>query len=78
MMPNWRLSFDGLGRIGFIKRFMNSITINHAYRSSYNIGSFISTPLDIRQLENPTYQMNYLPELRCHLGFHQRTVQSAL
>ncbi len=62
MMPNWRFSFDGLGRIAFVKRFLNSLTINHAYRSSYNIGSFISNPIDIRDLEDPTYQVNFLPE----------------
>ena len=62
MMPNWRISFDGLGRIGFVKKFLNSLTMNHAYRSSYNIGSFISNPIDIRSLEDPTYQVNFLPE----------------
>ncbi len=47
MMPNWRVSFDGLGRIPFIQKYMNSLTLNHAYRSSYNIGSFISNPTEL-------------------------------
>ncbi len=62
MMPNWRLSFDGLGKISFVQKFLNSLTINHAYRSSYNVGSFISNPVDIRNLEDPTYQVNFLPD----------------
>ncbi len=47
MMPNWRFSFDGLSRIEFVKKYLNSLTINHAYRSSYNIGSFMTNPSDI-------------------------------
>ena len=47
MMPNWRFSFDGLSRIEFVKRYLNSLTINHAYRSSYNIGSFMTNPADL-------------------------------
>ncbi len=54
MMPNWRISFDGLSRIEFVKRYLNSLTINHAYRSSYNIGSFISNPPDEQFIFDPT------------------------
>ena len=54
MMPNWRITFDGLSRIEFVKRYMNSLTINHAYRSSYNIGSFISNPSEMQFVFDPT------------------------
>ena len=40
MMPNWRLSFDGLARIPFFKKMFKSINITHSYQSTYNIGSF--------------------------------------
>ncbi len=54
MMPNWRITFDGLSRIEFVKRYLNSLTINHAYRSSYNIGSFISNPAEMQFVFDPT------------------------
>lgn len=43
-LPNWRISFDGLGRIEALKKYVNSITMNHNYRSTYSIGSFVSNP----------------------------------
>jgi cell surface protein SprA len=44
MLPNWRLTFDGLSKIPFMQKYFRSININHSYRSSYTIGSFISNP----------------------------------
>ncbi|MFC2098957.1 cell surface protein SprA, partial [Bacteroidota bacterium] len=42
--PNWRVTFDGLSKIELFKKYFRSINLNHSYRSSYNIGSFISNP----------------------------------
>lgn len=47
--PNWRITFDGLSKIEFFQRFLRSINLNHSYRSSYNVGSYVS---------NPFYQVN--------------------
>jgi len=44
MRPNWRVTFDGLGKIPFFKKYFRSINLNHSYRSSYNVGSFVSNP----------------------------------
>ncbi|MEA1898726.1 MAG: cell surface protein SprA [Bacteroidota bacterium] len=62
ILPNWRITFDGLNRSEFVKRFFRSITISHVYRSSYDIGAY-RTNLnfidgeDIRDLD-----YNFLPE----------------
>ena len=40
MMPNWRLTFDGLSKFDFIQRVFRSITISHQYRSTYSVGSY--------------------------------------
>ena len=40
MMPNWRLTYSGLGRLPFFKKYFKSINLNHAYRSTYSIGSY--------------------------------------
>jgi len=44
IMPNWQIRFDGLGKIEALKKYVNSIVMNHAYRSTYNVGSFINNP----------------------------------
>jgi cell surface protein SprA len=50
LRPNWRITFDGLSKIEFFRRFFRSINLNHTYRSSYSVGSFVS---------NPFYYENY-------------------
>jgi len=44
ILPNWRITFDGLSKIPFLKKYFRSINISHSYRSSYNVGSFVSNP----------------------------------
>ena len=39
-LPNWRITYDGLAKIKLLSKYFQTITINHAYRSTYNIGSF--------------------------------------
>jgi len=41
-LPNWRVSFDGLTEISWIREYLKSVSITHAYRSSYNVGSYVS------------------------------------
>jgi cell surface protein SprA len=42
MMPNWRISFDGLSKFEFVQRTFRSINLMHQYRSTYQIGSYNS------------------------------------
>jgi cell surface protein SprA len=58
MLPNWRVSYDGLSRLDFIKKYFKSVNINHAYRSTYNIGSFSS----IANWESGLGDYGYIPE----------------
>jgi len=44
-LPNWRITYKGLSDIPVLKKWFKSITISHAYRSSYNIGSYVSNIL---------------------------------
>ncbi|MDT8431786.1 MAG: cell surface protein SprA [Bacteroidales bacterium] len=44
VMPNWKVTYDGLGQIEFMQQYVNSLTLNHAYRSTYSVGSFVSNP----------------------------------
>jgi cell surface protein SprA len=40
MMPNWRLTFDGLSKFEFVQKVFRSINLSHQYRSTYQIGSY--------------------------------------
>jgi cell surface protein SprA len=44
VMPNWQVRFDGLGKIESLQKYVNSIVMNHSYRSTYSVGSFINNP----------------------------------
>ncbi len=39
--PNWRIQYEGMvSRIPWLNNIMRSMNFTHAYRSSYNVGSF--------------------------------------
>ena len=42
ILPNWRVTYDGLGRIPGLKKRFKSITLTHAYQCTYQVGSFNS------------------------------------
>ncbi|MGZ3931143.1 MAG: T9SS outer membrane translocon Sov/SprA, partial [Bacteroidia bacterium] len=39
-MPNWTLSWDGLGKIKQFKKLFRSITLRSGYRSTYTLGGY--------------------------------------
>ncbi len=41
-LPNWRITYDGLSKIRAIKKVLRTLTITHAYLSTYSVGSFVS------------------------------------
>ncbi|MEI8113286.1 MAG: cell surface protein SprA [Bacteroidia bacterium] len=43
MRPNWRITYEGVvSKSELLKKYCKTLSFNHAYRSSYNVGSFIS------------------------------------
>ena len=40
MLPNWRLTYSGLGKLEMFKKHFKSVNINHSYKSVYAVGSF--------------------------------------
>ncbi len=43
-LPDWRVTFDGLSNLPFIKNYVKKITLNHAYASTYSVNNFNSNP----------------------------------
>ncbi len=36
-LPNWRIDYTGLNKVGFFKDLFQSVTISHGYQSSYSV-----------------------------------------
>ena len=42
LLPNWRVTYDGLIRIPVIHKYFKSMMLSHQYRCSYSVGAFSS------------------------------------
>ncbi len=65
-MPNWRLTYDGLSRIDAVRRYFQTITIAHGYRSTFTVNSYRSIPQYRERGGFPSAmdeRGNFIPEL---------------
>lgn len=42
ILPNWRVTYDGLTNIPLFARLFKSLTLTHAYQCTYTVGSYTS------------------------------------
>ena len=42
MLPNWRVTYDGLIKIPAVKKYFKILTLSNQYRCSYSVGAFTS------------------------------------
>ncbi len=42
MRPNWRVTYDGLVKLGNLSKWFKAFTLSHAYQCTYSIGSYSS------------------------------------
>lgn len=42
-IPNWRLDYNGLNKLGNLKDVFQSITVSHAYSSTYSVTNFTNS-----------------------------------
>jgi cell surface protein SprA len=42
MLPNWRVTYDGLIRIPLVKQHFKNLLLTHQYRSTYAVGGYTS------------------------------------
>ena len=40
VLPNWKVTYDGLLNIGNLKEIFKSVTLTHAYQCTYTVGSY--------------------------------------
>jgi cell surface protein SprA len=39
-VPNWRITFDGLGKIKSLRKYIKKLSFTHAYRSNFSVGNY--------------------------------------
>lgn len=66
MQPNWSITYDGLSRIEWLKKYIRSFDLSHAYRSTYNVGQYL-TNLDWEDMRDGFSYMrdergNFIPK----------------
>ncbi len=59
-LPNWTVSWDGLGKLKFMKKFFQSVTLRHSYRSMYTIGGYSNNLLFVDK-DNDGYSESRVP-----------------
>lgn len=42
VLPNWRITYDGLIKLGNLKKWFKSFSLTHAYQCTYSVGSYSS------------------------------------
>ena len=42
LLPNWKITYDGLSVIPWVKKNLKAVTLNHQYRCVYSVGAFSS------------------------------------
>lgn len=50
-LPNWQITYDGLSKIPWVKQFLNSLVLNHSYRSNYTINNISTNLLRQQQID---------------------------
>jgi cell surface protein SprA len=70
MMPNWKVTFDGLSKLDFFQSFLKTITLSHSYKSTYTVGQYATNieyfvddyTDEIRSLLRRDAQGDFIPE----------------
>lgn len=52
MMPNWRVTYDGLSKLDWFKKRFKNFTLNHNYKSTYSVGSYNSFQSFMSYMDN--------------------------
>lgn len=51
-LPNWQITYDGLGKKKFMRKYFTSIVLNHAYRSTYTVANVTTNLLRQQSIDD--------------------------
>jgi len=60
--PNWRITYDGLSKLAFFKKYFKTISLSHGFRSTFNIGSFTTNLLSLQNPQATDQTGNIIPQ----------------
>jgi cell surface protein SprA len=63
--PNWRITYDGLSKLKFTQKFLQTLSLSHGYRSVYSVNAFTQDLLYDFKDENPRVRdtvNNFIPQ----------------
>jgi cell surface protein SprA len=72
-LPNWRFTYDGLGKLPALSEYFSSINITHGYQSTFNINSY-NTDLNYDQLSSYATQRNTVGDFYPKYDIAQATI----
>ncbi|MEO8068882.1 MAG: cell surface protein SprA [Flavobacteriales bacterium] len=61
-LPNWDITYDGLTKLAAFKKLFRTFTINHSYKSTFNIGTFQTNLLYVPGSNVRDAGQNFIPE----------------
>jgi cell surface protein SprA len=67
-LPNWRISYTGLTKIGALNEIFKSLTVNHAYIANYSIGAYTTNVRFIGDTVNGNVYPSLAPENKNQRG----------
>ncbi len=73
-IPNWRISYDGLSKLEATKKYFNTVTISHGYRSTYNINNFTTSTLFIEDINGHSLAVNDTGDFRSRFEIGQISI----
>lgn len=42
-LPNWKITYTGLTKIKWIKKYFKNFSLSHSYRNTYSVGSYVTS-----------------------------------
>ncbi len=64
VLPNWRINYDGLSRIQWVKDHFRSISLMHAYTCRYSIGNYTSFSTWVAMDEDNNNALGYVRDVQ--------------
>lgn len=61
--PNWRITYDGIGKLKWAQKYVTQVNLNHSYKSTYSVNSFIQNlPWVDSEGQATDVNGNYIPQ----------------
>ncbi len=76
--PNWRATYDGLGKKEKVKKYFKSITLGNGYTSTYSVGGFIHNQLHRKDEDGFAYVFEEVSSIANNPNFVPENLISAV